>query len=538
MSARVSTALLLGAALALFAPAPAHAAHHLLKIVEVYAGSAGHDNVEFVEVMAPSAGENLTSGDKVQIFDNSGAVVRTATIPVNVANSANQMSILLATNEAKAYFGISAADGTFSAGIPAIGKACFVTDTNTVLDCVSWGAYTGPTTTTGDVSPVAGGIPAGKSLQRNIDRGAAGVLEATADDANSSSVDFAATARVTPRTNGGAVTSKATTATVDGATTQLNVQAAVGVKNVVDAVKTTNVTLSDGAAPVTPNAGCSGVDVDTVTCTGATYTDIRSEDLADKITISGFGGRLDGGSGDDRLTGAALGDDLLGGTGNDILVGGAGGDDLLGFDGIDLLDGGTGRDTMAGGDGVDTASYATRVGAVNLSLDATANDGSSADEELGLRDDIQSDVENLTGGNGADVLTGNLTANTFDGGKGADQIDGGPGGVNTVTYVKRTAAVTVDLNLAVGGNADDGVGDSFIAIKNVIGGAAADTLRGSDLVNRIEGKGGADTIDARNGNDTVLIDDAIADGTVTCGGGTDRFRADAIDVTTSCETPI
>ena len=145
MSARrLAAPFVLGLFLALGVAAPAQGAHHLLKIVEVYAGSPGHDNAEFVEVMAPAAGENFTSNDKVQIFDNSGAVVRTATVPVNVANSANQMSILFATAEAKTYFGIATSDATLTAGIPAIGKACFVTDTGTVLDCVSWGAYTGP----------------------------------------------------------------------------------------------------------------------------------------------------------------------------------------------------------------------------------------------------------------------------------------------------------------------------------------------------------------------------------------------------------
>ena len=46
------------------------------------------------------------------------------------------------------------------------------------------------------------------------------------------------------------MTSTATTAEVDGITTQLNVQAAIGVKNDIDAVKTTKRTVSDDGAPV------------------------------------------------------------------------------------------------------------------------------------------------------------------------------------------------------------------------------------------------------------------------------------------------
>ena len=186
-------------------------------------------------------------------------------------------------------------------------------------------------------------------------------------------------------------------------------------------------------------------------------------------------------------------------------------------------------------------TYATRSGAVDISLDGVANDGSSADEESGVRDDIDSDVENLTGCNGADVISGNTAANTFDGGKGSDSINGGGGtGVDTITYAKRTIGVFVDLLAQMGGNADDGGSlDLFVGIKNVIGGAGNDTLNGNGLVNRIEGKGGIDTIDAGNGNDTVLTDDGVADGTVDCGGGTDKFREDAgLDGASNCETPI
>ena len=57
-------------------------------------------------------------------------------------------------------------------------------------------------------------------------------------------------------------------------------------------------------------------------------------------------------------------------------------------------------------------SYASRTAAVTVSLDGTANDG-----ESGENDNVGADVESITGGKGNDTLTGNDLANQLSGGR-------------------------------------------------------------------------------------------------------------------------
>jgi RTX calcium-binding nonapeptide repeat (4 copies) len=59
---------------------------------------------------------------------------------------------------------------------------------------------------------------------------------------------------------------------------------------------------------------------------------------------------------------------------------------------------------------------------VIVSIGDGANDGAP-----GEHDDVQTDVENVTGGAGDDTLTGDAGANRIDGGGGNDVISGGPG---------------------------------------------------------------------------------------------------------------
>ena len=164
-------------------------------------------------------------------------------------------------------------------------------------------------------------------------------------------------------------------------------------------------------------------------------------------TISGRGGndRLEGGNGVDIISGGSGNDTLLGFGGNDKLSGGDGddllqGDDLFGPAGNDTLDGGNGDDDeyayggndtflewaavnggdlLVGGAGTDLASYALRSTALKLTLNGLYDDGAA-----GEGDRIGSDVENLTGGKGADLLIGNALANLLTGGIGKDTLKG------------------------------------------------------------------------------------------------------------------
>jgi hypothetical protein len=113
---------------------------------------------------------------------------------------------------------------------------------------------------------------------------------------------------------------------------------------------------------------------------------------------------LNGEQGADKLTGGILDDTMKGGDGRDTCTA------------LEIADG---ADTCNGGAKVDTASYAKRTGAVTLTSDGLANDGSG-----GENDNIATDVENLAGGEGADTITIVLTgANIGRGGRGNDTID-------------------------------------------------------------------------------------------------------------------
>ncbi|GGN56752.1 hypothetical protein GCM10010112_08860 [Actinoplanes lobatus] len=166
---------------------------------------------------------------------------------------------------------------------------------------------------------------------------------------------------------------------------------------------------------------------------GGSGTDtLRGESGKDRLWGNGGDDYLDGGSNTDALSGAAGNDRLAGGTGHDTLYGGDGEDGLHGGSGDDVLyagpgydglNGGTGADYLSGGSGEDTVGYQDRRDDIVADLDvAKADDGAK-----GERDTIVSDVENLSGGSGNDVLTGNDGANRFYAGSGADRVYAGGG---------------------------------------------------------------------------------------------------------------
>jgi hypothetical protein len=120
---------------------------------------------------------------------------------------------------------------------------------------------------------------------------------------------------------------------------------------------------------------------------------------------------ITGTEGDDILTGTPAADSIYGRGGNDFLLGGAGEDEL---------DGGPGADGISGGPDRDSVSYAGAP--VTVTLDGVANDGAA-----GENDNVASDVEDVFGTDGPDVITGDAADNTIDGNAGNDVINGGPG---------------------------------------------------------------------------------------------------------------
>src|SRR5689334_12644342 len=125
--------------------------------------------------------------------------------------------------------------------------------------------------------------------------------------------------------------------------------------------------------------------------------------------------QLQGGRGPDNLVGDDAGNVLDGWRNGDTVTGGAG-DDLL-VDSIGECFANEAADSYYGGPGIDTVSYAGRVDDLELSLDDLPNDG-----HPGEGDNVHSDVENLVGGCGNDVIRGDDSANVLVGNSGNDEI--------------------------------------------------------------------------------------------------------------------
>ena len=267
--------------------------------------------------------------------------------------------------------------------------------------------------------------------------------------------------------------------------------------------------------------------------------------------------------------------ELTGNAGNDKLEGGAGNDTF--HEGTTA----SGADDMDGGTGTDTCDYSQRSAPVIVSFDAADNDGEagegdncggvvdlaipaqfgevSGDEAEG-GPQADSDVENVLGGSGNDVLTGDeesnvLTGNagndtlsgrggtdTLLGGDGDDVLDGGPGndsldggaGTDVIDFGSGGGVV---VNLAAGTASGQG-NDTFVAGENVSGSPSADTLRGTTGNDVLNGRGGNDAIQALAGDDVVNggsgadeLNGGEGNDAVNGGSGADALRGAAGDDT-------
>ena len=197
MSARRLTMAAVSALAVLATAAPtASATFHEVKLREVYPGSAASPAAKYVELQAWSSGQNHVGGHFVRTYDATGSAVATSPFPADVPQGANQMTMVLATPEAEAAFGIVADAPLSPSGqlSPAGGAVCWET-----IDCVAWGAFSGslPSPAGGPAAP--GGIPDGMALRRSIDANCATALDPT-DDHDNSLTDFAAVFP-TPRPN-------------------------------------------------------------------------------------------------------------------------------------------------------------------------------------------------------------------------------------------------------------------------------------------------------------------------------------------------
>lgn len=141
---------------------------------------------------------------------------------------------------------------------------------------------------------------------------------------------------------------------------------------------------------------------------------------ADRFLGTDGANQLSGNDGADTLIARGGNDTVSGGNGDDSLTGGLGNDLLSGDVGQDRLQIDGGDDVLDGGEGNDTAFYTGSAGiSVNLALTTAQVTGSGSD--------IFRNIENLSGGTGADRLTGNSGANQLSGNDGADTLNGGAG---------------------------------------------------------------------------------------------------------------
>lgn len=257
--------------------------------------------------------------------------------------------------------------------------------------------------------------------------------------------------------------------------------------------------LSGGLGADTLNGGEGGDGVSYIERTVGVTVDLDGAlrddgEPGEQDTVGADVERISGGSGDDVLTGNGSFNDIYGGAGNDTLSG-------LGAD--DYLYGDPGADTYSGGAGADWMIYYTSSDLI-VDLDGVADDGTA-----GEQDNVGTDVENLQGGPGNDLLVGNDANNVLNGRYGTDTLRGGGGADvletpdfgDTADYSDHTSPVSITLD----GIANDGQTGENDAIDNnivrIVGGAANDTLIGNDNTNWLDGGPGNDVIDARGGPD-------------------------------------
>jgi len=298
----------------------------------------------------------------------------------------------------------------------------------------------------------------------------------------------------------------------------------------------------------------SGGDGDDTLDGGADDDTLAGGNDDDQLTGGAGDDTLDGNAGNDTMDGGTGTDLLSGGTGNDVLAGGSGADTVSGDEGDDQLLGGDGADVFDGGDDVDTLDYSVQTSAVSVNLTLDGANPTTA-TIVGDDNDTVSNVENVIGTDGSDLLVGDASDNvltgsagndTLDGAGGNDSLDGGTGN-DTLTGGAGNDTVSGgsgDDQLVVGEGLDnlDGGADtdtvdyslhaSATAIDITLNGAVATTvsITGSDNdivrnVENITGTSGADTING-DASDNVLTGGAGND-QLSGGAGSDTFNGGA-----------
>lgn len=198
-----------------------------------------------------------------------------------------------------------------------------------------------------------------------------------------------------------------------------------------------------------------------------------------------------------------------------VLIGNSAGNSIVGNAGANLLDGREGRDNMRGGAGDDVyyvdsaADAASEIAGGGFdrvySTAAVFQLTSTSDVELlSTASRVSTATQTLAGSDIANRLFGNAGTNYLDGGAGADLLYGLGGDDfyfvdNAGDYVIEVAGGGSDIVYATQSyslRAGDDV-ETLIARTRGI------TLIGNEIANRLEGAGGAETIDGGRGRDLL-----------------------------------
>lgn len=211
----------------------------------------------------------------------------------------------------------------------------------------------------------------------------------------------------------------------------------------------------------------------------------RGTAVADKIDLSGSRGYQDG---------------VQSMLGNDTVIGG------------DVLTG-TGND----GDFIDYRSFAApnfKV-VVDLSNTDTSVSTTFATSKLYLGNklvetDLLKKIHGIVGTGGNDSVKGSAADDWFRGLAGNDTFTGGAGS-DWIVY--RNLKTALDITLATNGkqqtiSAGMHGTDTIASVENIVGGLAADKIKGNDLSNILRGGEGNDTLDGSTGNDFADYRDA------------------------------
>jgi hypothetical protein len=206
-------AVLVGAAV-LAAAAPAEAAHHLVRIRQVFPGTTAQPKAEFVVLQLTASGENqftFGGGSSVRLYGSNGAETNSQAFTSSASNGSNQATVLVATPTAATTFGVTP-DLQFAADTDSLsnsgGAACFTSVPFGGLDCAGWGSLTFASPPSPIGTPEAT-TPADNMLERSIGAGCPSLFELS-DDTNDSAADFAPVAispgSFVPRNNAAPIT--------------------------------------------------------------------------------------------------------------------------------------------------------------------------------------------------------------------------------------------------------------------------------------------------------------------------------------------